>query len=254
MFTPSKLPIFIALFCVSGMGQVSPSVSQQAAPASAGAASTAENSPEPKPAEYTLDPIETSKAIYPTAAKEQKIQGRVVGNMLVSETGGVESVHFFRSNPVLASAAEEAAKKWKFKPVMKGGQPMAVVARVTFNFVLADDVQETKDVAADLDQITGFPQRIRVSSAVTQGLLLHKVDPSYPEEARKARVQGAVLMKARISKEGRIVDLQVVSGPEALVPSAMEAARQWQYKPYLLLGRPVEVDTQIQANFTLSYR
>jgi TonB family protein len=202
--------------------------------------------------EYTLDPIETSKAIYPPAAKGQKIQGRVVGMILVSETGDVESVHIFKNNLLLTAAAEEAAKNWKFKPVLKNGKPVAVVARATFNFVLADDIQETKDVAANLDHVTSFPQQVRVSNGVMQGMVLRKVNPSYPEKARKAGIQGTVLFQARISKEGKVEDLRVKSGPDALVSAAIEAVREWQYKPYLMLGRPVDVETQIQVNFTLN--
>jgi TonB family protein len=239
-----KLAISIALFCVSSMGRARSPASQQ----SAGTVST------PKPGEYQLDPIETSKATYPPAAKEQKIQGQVVGMILVSEIGTVESVHFFKGDPVLAAAAEEAARKWKFKPVMKNDQPMAVVARTTFNFVLPNDVQEPKEVAAELDQITRFPLRVRVSSGVIQRMILKKVDPVYPETARSKGTQGTVLLQAIVSKEGKIADLRVMDGPEALVPAALDAVRQWQYKPYLMLGRPLEVDTEIQVNFTLRER
>jgi protein TonB len=59
------------------------------------------------------------------------------------------------------------------------------------------------------------------------------------------------VLHAKISKEGKIADLQVTSGPEALIPAAMKAVRQWQYKPYLIMGWPVEVDTEIQVNFAL---
>jgi TonB family protein len=231
-----KLAISIALFCASG------------------AASTQQSSSEPKPGEYTLEPIETSEAVYPPAAKEQRIQGRVVGMILVSETGGVESVQIFKNDPLLTAAAEEAAKKWKFKPVLKDGKPVPVIARATFNFVLSDNPQGPNDVAANLDRVTDFPQQVRVSSGVMQAMVLRKVSPSYPEKARKARIQGTVMLHGRVNKDGTIADLQVVSGPEALVPAAMEAVRQWQYRPYLLMGRPVDVETELQVNFTLSDR
>ena len=198
-----------------------------------------------------MQPIETPKAIYPPAAKEQKIQGQVVGTILVSETGDVAGVYGFKGDPLLAAAAEEAAKKWKFKPVMKDGQAIPVFAKATFNFALADDPQDAKDVAEELGPAGRLPQRVRVSNGVSQGLLLRKVNPSYPEQARKARIQGTVLLRAKISKEGKIADLQVISGPEALIPAATEAVQQWQYRPYLLMGSPVEVDTEIQVNFTL---
>jgi len=96
------------------------------------------------------------------------------------------------------------------------------------------------------------PQRVRVSSGVTQGLVMHKVNPVYPPLARQARIQGSVLLQAVISKTGDIVNLQVISGHPMLTGAAIEAVKQWKYKPYILNGEPVEVDTQITVNFTLS--
>jgi protein TonB len=95
------------------------------------------------------------------------------------------------------------------------------------------------------------PQRIRVANGVTQGLLIKKVQPKYPKEARKQRVQGAVVLQALISKTGDIADLRVVSGDDLLVPAAIKAVEQWKYRPYLLQGKPIEVETQITMNFTL---
>jgi periplasmic protein TonB len=96
------------------------------------------------------------------------------------------------------------------------------------------------------------PQRIRVSSGVQSGLLIRKVNPTYPPLARQARIQGVVILQAQISKEGNIENLQLISGHPMLAPAAIEAVRQWKYKPYLLNGEPVEVETQVQVNFTLS--
>ena len=245
-----KLALFLVLLCVSTLSQTSSSAAQQAAPAPAGAPST-EQSSGLKPEEYTLDPSVSSTAIYPPAAKEQKIQGQIVGTILVSETGDVAGVYGFKGDPLLVEAAEDAAKKWKFKPVMKDGQPLPVFATATFNFVLPDDLQDAKDVATGIGPAKRLPQRIRVSNGISRGMVLRKVNPSYPEKARKAGIQGTVVLHAKISKEGKIADLQVTSGPEALISAAMEAVRQWQYKPYLIMGWPVEVDTEIQVNFAL---
>jgi TonB family protein len=212
MCAPWNSTIFIVLFCASSVAQTSSLTPQQPAPASAGIASTEQSSSEAKPEEYTLDLIETSKAIYPAAAKEQRIQGQVVGMILVSESGSVANVHFFRGDPLLTAAAEEAAKKWKFKPVVKEGKPIPVVARATFNFVLADDAQDTQDVGATLDQIGPPPRRVRVSQGVSAGLLVHNVQPDYPPEALNARIQGQVLLRAVISKDGSIEGLTLISG------------------------------------------
>lgn len=96
------------------------------------------------------------------------------------------------------------------------------------------------------------PQRVRVSQGVTQGLLIRKVSPTYPPLARQARIQGSVLLQAEISKGGDIENLRLISGHPMLAPAAIEAVKQWKYKPYILNGEPVEVETQITVNFTLS--
>jgi periplasmic protein TonB len=96
------------------------------------------------------------------------------------------------------------------------------------------------------------PQRVRVSSGVVSGLLIRKVPPTYPPLARQARIQGTVILQAQISKTGEIENLQLVSGHPMLAPAAIEAVKQWKYRPYLLNGEPVEVDTQVQVNFTLA--
>src|SRR5205809_7992778 len=96
------------------------------------------------------------------------------------------------------------------------------------------------------------PQRVRVSQGVTQGLLIRKIQPNYPPLARQARIQGSVLLQAVISKDGAIENLRLISGHPMLAPAALEAVKQWRYKPYILNGEPVEVETQITVNFTLS--
>jgi len=96
------------------------------------------------------------------------------------------------------------------------------------------------------------PQRVRVSQGVSQGLLVHQVKPTYPALARQARIQGQVVLQAVIAKDGTIQNLHMVSGHPMLAPAAIDAVKQWRYKPYFLNGEPVEVETQITVNFTLS--
>jgi protein TonB len=96
------------------------------------------------------------------------------------------------------------------------------------------------------------PKRVKVSSGVTQGLLQHKVTPTYPQLAKSARVQGSVVLQAVIGKDGTVQNLRVVSGHPMLSQAAIEAVKQWKYKPYMLNGQPTEIDTTIQVNFTLA--
>jgi len=94
-------------------------------------------------------------------------------------------------------------------------------------------------------------KRVRVSQGVTQGMVVKKVEPAYPKIALAARVTGAVLLKAVIGKDGDIRELQVVSGHPMLVPAALDAVKQWHYRPYLLNGEAVEVETNITVTFQI---
>jgi TonB family protein len=92
---------------------------------------------------------------------------------------------------------------------------------------------------------------VRLSSGVVAGMILTKVDPVYPDEAKAAHVQGAVILHAIISKTGTVEKLEVISGPEELRASARDAVMQWKFKPYLLNWVPVEVETSITVNYTM---
>jgi len=92
---------------------------------------------------------------------------------------------------------------------------------------------------------------IRVSHMM-EGNLIHRVQPEYPPLARQARIQGTVILRAIINREGRIENLQLLSGHPMLVQAAIDAVRQWRYRPYVLNDQPVEVETQITVNFTLA--
>ena len=89
-------------------------------------------------------------------------------------------------------------------------------------------------------------------SHMSEGDLVHKILPAYPPLARAARLQGQVVLQAVISKQGTIENLRVLTGHPVLVPAAIEAVRQWRYRPYILNNEPVEVETQITVNFSLT--
>jgi protein TonB len=99
--------------------------------------------------------------------------------------------------------------------------------------------------------VAAKPGRFKVSGGVTEGLLLSKVSPVYPIIARTAGISGIVVLAASISKDGRIEALRVVSGNEMLTRAAIEAVEQWRYRPYLLNGEPVEVETTVKVVFSL---
>jgi len=110
----------------------------------------------------------------------------------------------------------------------------------------ADDFQPPTDAVAPP------PRRITVSGGVAAGNILTKVNPEYPVGAMANHIQGTVVIQATISEKGRIRSLQVISGPRELQAAALDAVRHWEYKPYLLNGEPVEVQTTINVVFSLS--
>ena len=91
-----------------------------------------------------------------------------------------------------------------------------------------------------------------MSQRVSQGLLVKKMDPQYPEDARKARIQGSVVLKALSDTNGSVIELNVVSGHPMLVPAAIGAVKNWKYKPSLPNRQPANVETQVTVAFQWS--
>ena len=118
--------------------------------------------------------------------------------------------------------------------------------------VIGSVISSSNSLAAVPKFVPTTPTRVRISGGVTKGLLIQRVEPTYPTLARAARVQGDVILSAVIDTNGQIQNLQLVSGHPMLVPAAIAAVKQWRYKPYLLNGQPVEVETTITVIFTLS--
>jgi len=95
------------------------------------------------------------------------------------------------------------------------------------------------------------PVRIKQGGEVTAASIITQTHPVYPPLARQARIQGTVVLRAIIDKDGQVAKLEVISGHPLLVQSALDAVKQWRYKPTQLNGEPVEVDTTIQVTFTM---
>ena len=115
----------------------------------------------------------------------------------------------------------------------------------------AASVPSDSNSAARAAQDRSQVRNVRVAQGVIQGLIIKRVQPVYPPQAESARIHGSVVMSAIISKDGDVVDLEVLDGPIELVVSAVNAVRQWKYRPYILNGEPVKVQTQITVNYML---
>jgi protein TonB len=93
------------------------------------------------------------------------------------------------------------------------------------------------------------PRVVAISAGVADGMILRKTPPIYPKFAQEAHITGRVVLKATITKQGTIEGVQVLSGPKILAPSAVDAVKTWKYRPYMLDGQPVSVETNITIIF-----
>jgi TonB family protein len=225
---------------------------------------------------------------YPPLARQARIQGTVVLKVTISKSGDVGDVQLVSGHPMLAPAAIEAVKQWKFRPYLLNGNPVEVETSVQVNFVLADKPQGDNVIADQPGSAPGtgpnevpggipgsvgvvggivgsilpatpgdnthppLPRRVRVSSGVASSLLIKRVPPAYPAEARDQHIEGAVVLKVDSDREGNVYNVELISGHPLLAPAAIDAVKQWKYKPYLLNNEPIDLETSVQVNFTLA--
>lgn len=226
--------------------------SSQSAPKTDASSSSVSGESAPNSGDSTkVEPVKIQKAVYPAAAAAKKIQGQVWLKVYISEAGDVKQVEIISGDPLLAKAAMDAAKKWKFKPFIRNGKPVEISTRVPFDFAFGDQVS---DLPTPVAPESNSAKRVEVTQGVSQGWLVHKVAPIYPDGARANRVQGTVRLRAVIGTDGRIHELNPISGPKELVGAAVGAVQQWRYRPYVMNNEPTEVQTEITVIFQLSSR
>ena len=140
---------------------------------------------------------------------------------------------------------EQAAKLAQEDPVVKAG----ILKAELHPWATGKGVLASGQVMQALS--SGPPMRVTIGGNVQAARLIHRVQPAYPEEASKEKISGTVKLHVVIAKDGKVQQIQVVSGHPLLVQAAIDAVRQWQYQSTLLNGQPVEVDTQIDVVFAL---
>lgn len=133
-----------------------------------------------------------------------------------------------------------------------GGVPGGVVGEIPGG-VISEVLSNTRSLDAPARTPAPAPvKRIRVASRVVEANLIHDVTPQYPSEAGRARIEGTVVLLAVIGTDGSVKDVRVESGLPILAQAAIDAVKQWRYRPYMIDGEPVEVDSRITINFNLS--
>ena len=199
-----------------------------------------------------------------SARDEAPQPGTVLLKVLVSKTGAVEEAVAVRGEGELPKVAIDGVKGWTYRPYLADGRPREIQSTILLRFsdgvgkraVMLGTAGMDGAVAGSVGSGSGQSDAqggtARLPPGVVAGLLEEPYAPVYPPAAKAAHVQGIVVLHALISKEGTIESLHVVSGPPLLVGAAMDAVKRWKYRPYMLKGVPVEVETTINVNFTFA--
>ena len=143
-------------------------------------------------------------------------------------------------------------------PTLTIGRPTPDDTRIGIDVLVpagpkpSGSVPDLRGGCDDCSSVTTEPiKRMRMSS-ISPGHLIHRVEPTYPRLANLTHLQGEVKLHAIIARDGSIEDLSVTSGHPLLAAAAMDAVKQWRYRPFLLNGQPVEVETTVTVNFRRS--
>jgi TonB family protein len=234
------LSAFFPALAQTGEQQPAPSPS----PAAAASPATPEDSTE-------LVVLEAPQPGYPMEAVSKGVQGKVWIHLIISETGDVESTDVLSGDPDLARAAQDAMKKWKFKPYIRNGKPVKVNTKMPVDFALKNKIADASAPPDSSGERPGgnLPRRLQISSGVARAFLQHQVDPIYPIEAQRDHIQGDVIFQAMIGTDGLVHNLKAVTGDPILIEAAKAAVEQWRYRPYILNGSPIEVETTIKVQF-----
>jgi TonB family protein len=223
---------------------------------------------------------------YPPLAKTAHISGTVVLDALIAKDGTIEQLQVVSGPPLLLKSAMDAVQQWEYRPTLVNGDPVRVDTTISVVYTLGEknpnnaggsgspsaapgsstDLPPTptvdlsqdpqKDAAAsqtpanassEPNSSTPKPKSIRVGGSVASANLIHQVRPIYPKDAKKQHITGTVMLHVIIAQDGSVKTVDYVNGPPELTSSAMEAVKQWRYKPTLIKGEPLQVDTTISV-------
>ena len=188
----------------------------------------------------TLSPLLVRKVTpdYGAVVRQTGINGAVTFRALIGCDGHVRAVTIVSGPEVLRQATVDAVKQWVYRPYLIDGRPVAVEVTegISMNF------------GADILYEAVSPGRVRVSSGVMAGRVVYKEAPVLPPLPAHSKLSGGTVLHAVIGRDGRVTELTSVSGPEPIRASVMDAVRQWRYEPFLVDGKPVEVETTITLN------
>ena len=205
--------------------------------------STSENAPE-----LSATPLE-SKPGSPSVTKESAVSKPKKSAIASTDASSGEESDVTVSFPNAIVVKKGVVQKPISQPPANEESDSTAPALNLAQSTQADNIAGLVNVSPTVPKAA--PQTVKISQGVSQGLLVKKVSPIYPQQAMQMKVQGSVEVAATISKQGNITNLKILSGDPILGRAAVDAVKQWKYKPYYLDNQPVEIQTQITVVFKL---
>jgi len=184
-----------------------------------------------------------------TLTEEQReLENRtVLLTLKLTKGGAVRDASVLQGPETLRAPAIKAAKARKYKDRITWPDPREMMVEVKFPRDGNGAPEIRQAMPAGISSCVPAPTTVRISPEVMQSRLLNRVEPAFPPEVGQA--EGTVVLRLRVDKDGNVFKVEKVSGPDALVPPVIEAVRSWKYKPFLLNGDLVEVETTVELKF-----
>jgi TonB family protein len=221
---------------------------------------SAPSTPRPQLANQPTPPIvKRVEPEYPPLARQARISGVVKFVVTIAADGSVANLEVQSGHPLLVPAALQAVKNWTFQPT---GSEIRTTLDVPFTLPPGDapaaaaTATTLQAAGAPMEQYGAFGKAgkigmLRVPANAQAGMLVEKVEPVYPPQARADGIEGDVTLKITIGEDGQVAEVEPVDGNPALALAAQDAVRQWRYQPTLARGNPVKVQTTVTVQFRL---
>ena len=185
--------------------------------------------------------IKRVEPVYPEVARRARVEGVVILNVRTDENGLVDQIKVTNSkDPLLNRAAVEAVRQWQYQPFFYKGKRHPIVFTVTVRFKLTSGRDEESQ-EREAEETPGVKPQ-----------LIHRVDPVYPERARRAGIEGVVVLKIKTDEDGNVISLVIMRSESTMLnQAAIEAVGQWKYLPVFIDGNFIPLVTTVTVTFKL---
>jgi len=190
-------------------------------------------------------PVKQVDPIYPEIARLSRVEGLVILEAATDIYGRVVEAHVLRSIPLLNQAAIDAVRQWVYEPMVIEGKPRGCIFTVTVRFELKDKTAKAEELKE------GEPLRLSGLIDLEMPRKIKEVDPVYPEIARKAHVEGMVILEATADIYGRVQNVKILRSIPLLDQAAIDAVKQWVYEPVIINEKPIPVTFNLTVRFAL---